>query len=122
MVTLRAWIVLLVFVSLLLGFALGRVSAPTRVAVATGPFPGYAERLQSTFDLSPSRMRALRLLLERYDRDLEDLKIRNLGELQPELVRLGDTYRDWIRDKVLPEERRADFDRLVAGGSVSFID
>ncbi|MBC8451546.1 MAG: hypothetical protein H8D72_02435 [Planctomycetes bacterium] len=120
--SLRAWILLLALVSALAGFAAGRASAPKTSVVPSGPFPGYAEQMQVAFDLAPERVRALRLLLERYDRDLEDLKIRNLGELQPELVRLGDTYRDWIRDKVLPEERRADFDRMVAGGAISLID
>lgn len=122
MASLRAWIVLLALVSALAGFAAGRLSAPPEATSLGGPFPGYAERMQAAFDLSPSRMRALRLLLEYYDRDLEDLKIRHLGELRPELVRLGDTYRDRIRDRVLPEERRADFDRMVAGGAASFID
>jgi len=122
MKSLRAWILLLAFVSALCGFAAGRISAPKTALAQTGPFPGYAERMQTSFDLSPERMRLLRSLLVGYDRDLENLKVRNLGELRPELVRLGDTYRDWIRDKVLPEERRADFDRMVAAGSTSFID
>jgi hypothetical protein len=120
--SLRAWILLLALVSALCGFAAGRLSAPRPSLAQTGPFPGYAERMQVSFDLSPERMRLLRSLLTGYDRDLENLKVRNLGELRPELVRLGDTYRDWIRDKVLPEERRADFDRMVAGGATSFID
>ena len=120
--SLRAWILLLALVSALCGFAAGRLSAPKSSPIQTGPFPGYAERMQAAFDLSPERMRLLRSLLVGYDRDLENLKIRNLDELRPELVRLGDTYRDWIRDKVLPEERRADFDRMVAAGATSYID
>lgn len=122
MKSLRAWILLLALVSGLVGFAVGRLSAPRTALAKSGPFPGYAERMQASFDLSPERMRLLRSLLVGYDRDLENLKVRNLGELRPELVRLGDTYRDWIRDKVLPEERRADFDRMVAAGATSFID
>ncbi len=84
--SLRAWIVLLALVSGLAGFAAGRLAAPEVQISPAGPFPGYAERMQEAFDLSPGRVRALRLLLERYDRDLEDLKIRHLGELRPELV------------------------------------
>lgn len=120
--SLRLWIVLLALVAGLAGFAAGRLTAPVQAQSTSGPFPGYTERMQSTFDLSPDRVRALRLLLERYDRDIENLKIRHLDDLRPELVRLGDTYRDWIRDKVLPADRRSDFDLLVAGGSVSLTD
>lgn len=120
--SLRLWIGLLALVAGLCGFAAGRLTAPAQPAQSTGSFAGYSERMQATFDLSPERVRNLRLLLERYERDLEDLKIRNLDDLRPELVLLGDTYRDWIRDKVLPANRRMDFDRLVADGTASLTD
>lgn len=112
----RLWILILALVSGLAGFAGGRLLAP-EPPVSDGPasFGEYAARLEVAFDLAPERARNLRLLLDRYERELEDLKTRQLAELEPELVRLGDTYRDRIRDKVLPPARRAEFDRMAAG-------
>lgn len=122
MTSLRVWIALLAFVSGLAGFAAGRLTAPLEAAPPAGAFADYAARFGATFELSDDRMRALEVLLDRYHRDVENLKIRNLTQHQPELVRLGDTYRDWIRDKVLPPERRAEFDKMVAASPASFID
>ena len=120
--SLRVWIALLAVVSGLAGFAAGRLTATLQAPQATSAFAEYATRMQATFDLEPERMRALGLLLDRYECDLENLKMRNLNQHQPELVRLGDTYRGWIRDKVLPRERRAEFDSMVAASPDSFID
>lgn len=122
MSALQGWIVLLALVSALAGFAAGRLTAPVGEAPAERAFAAYAERLAAEFELEPDRVRALEILLERFERDIEALKIRNLTQHQPELVRLGDTYRNWIRDKVLPPERRADFDAMVAASTASLID
>ncbi len=112
----RLWITILALVSALAGFTGGRLLAPTSAPVPDRAlFADYADRMTDTFDLSPGRERALRLLLLGYERNLEELEHRHLAELEPELVRLGDTYRDIIRDKVLPEDRRAEFDALVSG-------
>jgi len=112
----RLWITILALVSALAGFTGGRLVAPAQVAAPDRAlFADYADRLTDHFDLSPDRERNLRLLLLRYERGLEELEHRHLADLEPELVRLGDTYRDFIRDKVLPEDRRAEFDALVAG-------
>lgn len=112
---LHLWITLLALVAGLAGFAAGELHAGGEAATSTARFRHYADRMTATFDLSPDRERAMRILLDRYERDLEDLKSRHLSSLEPELVRLGDTYRDLIRDKVLPEDRRIDFDVLATG-------
>ncbi|MDF1799908.1 MAG: hypothetical protein P1V81_12080 [Planctomycetota bacterium] len=112
----KLWVLILALVSALAGFTGGQlVQPPEPPQPERALFAGYADRLAADFDLSPDRERALRLLLMGYERKLEELKTRHLAELEPELVRLGDTYRDYIRDKVLPEDRRAEFDALVSG-------
>ena len=116
MTSLRLWITILALVSALAGFTGGRLLAPPPAAPADRAlFADYADRMTDTFDLSPGREQALRLLLLGYERQLEELEHRHLAELETDLVRLGDTYRDLIRDKVLPEDRRAEFDALVSG-------
>ena len=119
---LRVWIALLALVSGLAGFAAGRLTAPSAAVPDGGPFADYRARMVTAFDLTPDRERALEVLLDRYQRDVEALKTQNLERHQPELVRLGDTYRGWIRDKVLPREQRAQFDAMVAASPASYID
>jgi len=116
-VRLRLWIALLAAMCVLSGFAGGLlVARRLELRPAERPvFADYEELLVRTFELEPERERALRVILERYHSELLALQARQVAELQPELARLGLNYRDWIRDRVLPPERRADFDRLAAG-------
>ncbi|MFT4708971.1 MAG: hypothetical protein ACI9D0_001165 [Bacteroidia bacterium] len=118
---LHFWIVLLSLVSGLVGFAAGELNDPDPSLANRGRFAAYSDRLTAEFGLSVEREAALRVVLVRYERELEDLKSRLLSTLEPELVQLGDTYRDLIRDKVLPEDQRRAFDELVAS-SLSFQD
>lgn len=111
---LHFWIVLLSLVSGLAGFAAGELRHPDQALKDRGRFAAYSDRLTDEFSLSVERESALRVVLIRYERELEDLKSRHLSTLEPELVQLGDTYRDLIRDKVLPEDQRRAFDELVA--------
>ena len=57
----------------------------------------------------------MELLLDRYQREVEDVQSRHMPEMEPELVKIGLTYRDRIRDIVLRPESRERFDQLVAG-------
>lgn len=115
--SLRLWILLLTATSFLAGLAGGvvvglgvRVPPPER-----GPFADYEALLVRTFDLSPERARGLHVVLDQYQRQIDNLKNRNARGLEPELARLGLTFRAVVRDTVLPADKRAEFERLSAG-------
>lgn len=110
----RVWILLLASVSFLGGTAAGLLLGDTFLpAQKTVPFAAYQARLGDEFALGPQRRRALRLVMSHYHRALEDAKARQAVAMQDDLVRLGLTYRDLIRNHVLPEARRPDFDQLA---------
>lgn len=109
----RLWIVLLALTSFFAGLA-GGILTGTRIApraVERGPYDDYAEMLVRAYDVPPERARHLRAFLEQYHRDLEDLKARQAAGAEPELIRLGEICRQRIREYVLTDEGRADFDR-----------
>jgi hypothetical protein len=111
----RFWIVLLAATCFLAGLA-GGVLAGVRVAPKTverGPFDDYAAILVQAYDVPPDRERHLRAFLERYHRDLEELKARHVAGAESELIRLGETCRQRIRDYVLTEADRVSFDRVA---------
>jgi hypothetical protein len=116
----RLWILVLVVVSALSGLAGGVLLAPSMQAAEPerGPFADYEALLADTFELDAPRRRYLRAFLERYHHDVEELKSRRTSEIEPELIELGLTCSDRIRKYVLPPERQAEFDRLVAGGTL----
>jgi len=69
-----------------------------------------------TFDLEPARARLFRELMRNYEKDKEDIRQRalsdSMAQMEPQLVRLELIYRELVRDSVLPEERRQEFDQL----------
>ena len=114
---LRLWILLLAAVSFLAGGASGLVLAaelrpPER---DRGAFADYRELLVARFDLSPERERGLRVILDRYQKDIEAVKSRQIDLIEDDLARLGLTCRQRIRDYVLPADRREEFSRLADG-------
>jgi hypothetical protein len=112
----RLWVLILVLVTFLAGFAGGLLYAE-RLAPAQerGPYADYVASMRSAFDLSPEATRDLRYLMASYHRDVEDLKARHVRDMDPELVRLGQVCRERIEKYVLPAERREEFRRLAAG-------
>lgn len=117
---LRLWIASLALVCFLAGGAGGllvaRGSRPGGGAL--GPFEDYRRMFAAHFDLSPERARLMGELLRNYHKDIEDVRQRaleaSMSDLEPDLNRLGLRYRDLIRNHVLPEDQRAEFDRLAA--------
>jgi hypothetical protein len=81
------------------------------------PFEDYQRMFLSEFDVSPERAWLFSQLMRNYDDEIEDLRQtaleNSMAELGPELNRLGLRYRDQIRNHVLPEDQRGDFDRLA---------
>jgi hypothetical protein len=116
---LRLWIALLVVTAFAAGAGTG-VWGTARVlkkAAPEGPFATYEAMLASRFELDPERARLLHSVLEAYRRDVEEIKSRREAEsmvaMEPELRERGRYYRALIHEKVLPEERRAEFERLA---------
>jgi len=110
----RFWIVCLALVSFLAGGAAGVLWAIDRAPVRERlPLDGYAEHMAREFGLSPEQRQDLRTILDIYHADIEDLKVRQMGGAEDELVKLGLTCRDRIRKWVLTSDERARFDRLT---------
>ena len=115
----RLWVCLLAGVSFLAGAAGGILWALDRAPVReAAPFHGYETRLAREFDLNPEQRQDLRTILNLYHSNVEELKVRQMGGVEPELVKLGLTCRDRIRKWVLQPEERTRFDEL-SGASPS---
>jgi hypothetical protein len=114
--SLRLWIALLALLSFAAGGAAGTLAAAHyfRPAPESGPFTQYERELTATFELSPERAALLHVLMEDYRRQIERIQSRqvadSLSAMEPELARIGRSYREQIRDKVLPPGKRAQFD------------
>jgi len=114
--SLRLWILLLALVSFSAGAAAGTLVAASafRPAPPAGPFVEYERELVRTFGLSPQRTALLHVLIAGYQKDIERIQsahtAQTLSAMEPELAKTGRWYREQIRDKVLPPDRRAGFD------------
>jgi len=112
---LRLWILLAMGVSFLAGVPAGVLIADglRPPAEPDGPFSDYAVRLEREFDLSPERMLVLRAVLIDYERSLDEVRSRQLGAFEDEIVRLGRLCHDRIRNGLLPQDTdRERFDAL----------
>lgn len=114
--SLRLWIVLLAVLCFAAGGAAGTLFAAAffRPAPEPGPFTQYERDLAAEFRLSPERTALLHVLTEDYRRQIERIQSSHVADtlsaMEPELARIGRSYRDQIRDKVLPLGKRAEFD------------
>lgn len=99
----------------LLGLSLVPAPPPDR------PFVDYERLLVEHFGLAdePLRVEGLRAVLAAYHDDLEVLRARELAAIESELAELGLACRRRIRDKVLPPDRREEFDLLAAGTDIT---
>jgi len=110
----RCWILVLAGVSFLAGAGAGVLWALDRLpARERAPLGGYEERLAREFGLDPEQRQDLHTILTLYHADVEELKVRQMGGAEAELVKLGLTCRDRIRKWVLGPEQRERFDRLA---------
>jgi hypothetical protein len=118
--SLRLWVGILTLTAFLAGLACGPFAStwlvPAKTATDATPFPDYERMLVDTFHLGPDRREPLRTLLGEYRREIERIKDRHMADymsaMEPELREKGLHYRDLIRNKVLPEPSRPEFDRL----------
>jgi uncharacterized membrane protein len=114
---LRPWIVVLVLTSFLAGGAAGLLVGLqlTPPAPVPGAFADFENMMVERFDLSDERARGLRAVLDQYQRRIERIQARNASALEPELAKLGLTFRGVVRDTVLPASRRDEFTRMSEG-------
>lgn len=124
MQNLRLWILVLACSAFGAGlgvgwYSSGRVHARSERDQASGPFDAFRREFVATFKPSPERARLLAELLAHYQREIDGLEQvqleRGRGELERELEKLALTYRERIRNSVLPVDQRAEYDRLAAG-------
>ena len=112
----RAWILVLVFISFVAGVAAGRIMTDRAHGWQReeGRLTDYERALAARFELSPERARALRGILEHYEQRVERIKDEHLSAyrsaIEPELRELSLEYNALIRDKVLPPAQRRRFD------------
>ena len=119
MTSFRLWITILALVSFTVGIGSGLLFARkfARPEPQRGAFAEYELHLAQTFDLSPERKRLLRVVLSSYEREIEEIKDRHMADtmlaMEPELCVKGRALSGLIRDKVLPENKRSQFDHLA---------
>jgi len=119
---LRLWVGILSLTCFLAGLACAPfVSAwilPPNSSRAEASFADYEAMLVQTFKLSPERREPLRTILGQYRQDIERIKDSHMADymssMEPELREVGLRYREQIRDRVLPEALRPEFDRLAS--------
>jgi hypothetical protein len=120
---LRLWVCILALTAFLAGLACGPfVTAwfvPASRPAMSGPFADYERLLVQTFHLPPERREPLHVILDQYRHDIDGIKDQHMADymtsMEPALREKGLQCREEIRDKVLPESQRAEFDRLVSG-------
>ena len=124
MANLRLWIVLLAVAAFGAGlgvgwFASSRVQARSDHNQKGGPFEGFQREFVRTFKVSGEREHLLDELLANYQSEIDGLEQAQLergrGELEKDLEKLALTYRELIRNSVLPPDQRSEYDRLAAG-------
>lgn len=121
--SLRLWIGVMAVACLAAGAGGGvlaaRSLAPRDVPRREGTFADYEARMAETFALSPERREILHAVLASYEAELASIKDTHMADymssIEPELRERGRYYRGLVRDRVLPEDRRAEFDRLSNG-------
>lgn len=115
----RPWIAVLATVVFLAGMASGLLIAERARPreISNAPFADFRREFVARFGLDPERERLFADLLRHYGRELDDIRQRHLAAslsaMEDELAAAGLRYRDSIRNHVLPEARRAEFDALA---------
>jgi len=117
---LRLWISILALVSFLAGVAAGLVAGEySRKAPPDERFFGDFEReFVEHFELDAVRQSHLAELLLIHRAEIEKIKHRHTAELnaqmEEEFRSAGLEYRSLVRNHLLPERQRHEFDRLLA--------
>jgi hypothetical protein len=114
----RFWMVLASVVWFASGLATGLLAAGVwkDSTPETGGVEHYTARMITEFDMEPERARLFRHLMDEYQEEIEAVKKQHMAQqasaMEPELRRLGERYNELIRDRVLSQAQREEFDRL----------
>lgn len=112
----RTWILILAITCFFAGLAGGVVFAAKRFPrEEQSRFTQYETRMIEYFGLDDERQRHLHYILDSYDKEIERLKEHNLRKLADRLKQEGQNRHNLIRDWVIPENRRTEFDRCSLG-------
>lgn len=110
----RMWVMVLALTTFFAGLAAG-VLLSFRGDRVERPLGAYEQRMTEAFDLDEERVRNLRWILRDYQEKIDALKESNIAALDGELVKIGRNHRELIRNKVVPEHHRQQFDLWVGG-------
>jgi len=115
----RIWILILTLVSFLAGVAVGLLSGERagRNLPDDADFGDFEQAFSECFQLDEERRRLLAALMANYNMKIEEIERLHAAEYhkeqEPDMLRAGLEYRALIRDHLLPEEQRPEFDRLT---------
>ncbi len=110
----RLWVLVLALTTFFAGLAAG-VLLSFRRDQEERPLGAYEQRMVEAFDLDEERVRNLRWILRDYQEKIDALKESNIAALDGDLVKIGRSHRELIRNKVVPEHHRQQFDLWVGG-------
>ena len=114
--SLHLWIAVLALTCFGCGVALGLFVERSARAQA-GPGDDFERLFVAEFSLEGERRRLFEDLMHNYRSAVEEVRQRaladSLSEIEPQISALGRRYREWIRDRVLPEDQRPRFDALA---------
>jgi len=110
----RLWVLVFALTTFFAGLAAG-VLLSSRRDREERPLGAYEQRMVEAFNLDEEGVRNLRWILRDYQEKIDDLKESNIAALDGELVKIGRSHRELIRNKVVPEHHRQQFDLWVGG-------
>ncbi len=83
-----------------------------------GPWAGYADEIDATFNLTSAKRSYLDQLLENHSRELDEIKRRHTAEtreaMEPELRALFSRIQATISDTIIPPLQRAHFQEMCS--------
>ena len=106
-----AWVVAAVALS----FAAGAATASSWMKRSRKVEPTYVEMMSSRYDLSPSQVERLRILLEDERREVDAVILKAEAQVKDDVATARRKTQDRIRDEVLDEKQRTEFVRDGSG-------
>ena len=116
----RFWILIASVIWFVSGVVVGLTAAGVWKQDLPEPSPveHYTARMISEFGMKPERAQLFRELMAEYQEEIEDVREQHMAQqassMEPEMARLGSRYTELIRDRVLTQVQREQFDRLAS--------
>lgn len=103
----------------LVGFALGRGSAPHPVSSLDPVLAGWADATIAALSLSREQAGDLRILLAHYERERDHLLDDRLAEADADWLELDRRFETLIQSRILRPAQRARAEKLLAGTTLA---